>query len=71
MKIADFKIKTYDLPLVKPLTINSKTIFSRSGGIIFLSDADGFVGCGETAPIPFLHEENLGEAISQLNCLKD
>ena len=71
MKIVDFQIKRYDLPLVKPLTIKGKTIHSRSGVIIFLSSGDGLVGCGEVAPLPDLHKENLSQAISQLNGLKE
>ncbi|MHC4221508.1 MAG: hypothetical protein ACYST9_03725, partial [Planctomycetota bacterium] len=70
MKVVDFKIKRYDLPLAKPLTIKGKTIHQRSGVIIFLTDADGFVGCGETAPLPGLHKETLSDAISQLKSLK-
>ena len=70
MKIVDLKIKRYDLPLVKPLTINGKTIDQRSGVIIFLTDTNGFVGCGETAPLPGLHKESLSGAISQLKSLK-
>ncbi len=70
MKIVDFKVKRYDLPLARPLTINGETIRSRNGVIIFLGSADGFVGCGETAPLPGLHKESLDHAISQLNGLK-
>ena len=71
MKVVDFKMKRYDLPLVKPLTINGKQIHSRNGVIIFLTDSDGFVGCGETAPLPGLHKESLDQAISQLKALSE
>jgi len=71
MKVIDFNIKRYDLPLVKPLTINSNTIYHRSGVIIFLTDDAGFVGCGETASLPGLHKESLDEAILQLKSLKE
>ena len=71
MKITDFQIKKYDLPLVKPLIIRGKTICSRSGVIILLRNSDAFVGCGETAPLPGLHKENLTQVISQLNGLKE
>ena len=70
MKIIDLKLKRYDLPLVKPLTINGRTISTRSGVIIFLSRDDGLIGCGETAPLEGLHGESLDDAISQLSAMK-
>jgi O-succinylbenzoate synthase len=70
MKIVDFKIKRYDLPLVKPLTIGEMKLTHRSGILLLLTDDTGLIGLGESAPLPGLHEESLDEVIQQVKSLK-
>ena len=66
MKIADIALYKYELPLVKPLAIKGHVINSRCGIIISLTDEDGFVGLGDAAPLPGLHNESLEDAIEEL-----
>ncbi len=70
MKIVDFDIKKYDLPLARPLTIAGHKLTSRSGVIISLTDEEGLTGYGEAAPLPGLHKETLEDAIFQLQQIK-
>ena len=70
MRIVDFDIKQYDLPLVRSLTIAGHKLTSRSGVIISLTDEEGLTGFGEAAPLPGLHKETLEDAIFQLQQIK-
>lgn len=63
MKITEYEIFRYDLPLRDSIEINSFQIMDRSGLIIKISDGNGYSGFGEVAPLPGLHEENLDEAL--------
>ena len=71
MRILDFNMKRYDIPLVKPIIINNQKLHHRSGVIIFLTTSSGLIGYGEAAPLPYFHKENLDEVISQLAQLKN
>ncbi len=71
MKIAECKIKRYDLPLTWPLTIKGNAITRRKGIVIILRSEDGFVGYGEAAPLEDLHLESFDECVCQLSDLKD
>lgn len=71
MKITDFDIKKYSLPLAKPLTIGNHKLTSRQGVIISLTDEAGLTGCGEAAPLPGLHKETLQQVVEQLSAMKD
>lgn len=70
MRIVDFDIKKYDLPLARPLTIAGHKLTSRSGVIISMTDEAGLTGYGDAAPLPGLHKETLEDAIFQLQQIK-
>ncbi|HEG44655.1 MAG TPA: o-succinylbenzoate synthase [Phycisphaerales bacterium] len=70
MKIVDCKIKLYDLPLARPITIKGNTITRRKGAVLILRSEERFVGYGEAAPLEGLHPESLDEVICQLSDLK-
>ena len=71
MRIVDYDIKKYDLPLARSLTIAGHNLTSRSGVIISLTNEEGLTGCGEAAPLPGLHAETLQQVIEQLSAMKD
>ncbi len=70
MKIADIALYKYELPLVKPLTIKGHAINMRCGVIVSITDKNGFVGFGDAAPLPGLHDENLEDVITELVKIK-
>ncbi len=71
MRICDFKIFHYQLPLSRELTIVGKTLTQREGFIIKLSDEMGNIGFGETAPLPGLSLEMPDVVLNQLRSLRD
>lgn len=70
MKIKNFEIFKYNLPLHSPLLIKQNKMYDRQGCVIQIGDNMGNVGLGETAPFPGLHRENLEMCVDQLNKLK-
>lgn len=70
MKIISTELKCYCLPLSRELTIKDLKIKKRRGVLLFLSDSDGNVGCGELSPLQSLHNESLEEAVRQLRGVK-
>lgn len=66
MRIVDWGLWTYSLPLVRRLVIGNRSISARVGAIISLVSEDGLTGYGEAAPLEGLHRETLTEAIAQL-----
>lgn len=67
MKITEFEIFRYDLPLIASIKIGNVQVKNRSGLIIRIRDEESFSGIGEIAPLPGLHGENLEEALTNLN----
>ncbi len=55
----------YDLPLVAPLQLGKQELVSRRGFIIRLGDDEGYIGYGEVAPFPGLHQETMEDAMRQ------
>src|SRR5918992_375404 len=66
MKLANFDLYRYRLPLSGPLTLGGSTHFHREGLLLKLSGDDGSEGWGETAPLPGFSAESQGEAATQL-----
>jgi O-succinylbenzoate synthase len=62
MKIADVRLFQYRLALAKPLVMKSGRITEREGLVVHLTDADGYVGWGEIAPLPGFSAETIDEA---------
>jgi o-succinylbenzoate synthase len=70
MRILDFKIYSYRLPLSRPLPGLAKSSPQREGFIIKLSDENGNIGYGETAPLPGVSSEMPDIVLGQLQQLK-
>ena len=70
MRICDFKIFRYQLPLVRALTVRGRHLSKREGFIIKLSDEHGNTGYGETAPLPGASLEMPDAVLSQLQDLR-
>ncbi|MCK5565303.1 MAG: o-succinylbenzoate synthase [Planctomycetes bacterium] len=70
MKIADIALYKYELPLIRPLTIKGHTINTQCGVIVSIIDKNGFVGLGDAAPLPGLHDESLENVIAELVKIK-
>ena len=60
----------YEIPLARTLRIGSRTLGTRSGLILILTDEQGFSGAGDIAPLPGLHRETIPDCIRQLHELK-
>ncbi|MBF0495624.1 MAG: o-succinylbenzoate synthase [Deltaproteobacteria bacterium] len=69
MKLARLAVWRYDLPLVRPLHLMGRTMATRAGYLIRLTDDFGHQGYGEVAPFPGLHREDLDLAGRQLHQL--
>lgn len=70
MRISDFKIYSYQLPLSRALPGLAKNNSKREGYIIKLSDENGHNGYGETAPLSGVSVEMPDIVLSQLQQLK-
>ena len=70
MKVVAIYALRYDLPLVSPMKLAKEVISSRQGFIICLESEESFIGYGEIAPLPGLHNEDIKEALRQLNRIK-
>ena len=71
MKMTACRFHRYRLPLARPIVVGNVTSTHREGLIITLQNASGRIGCGEIAPLPGLHAENLDDIIVQLSAVKD
>ena len=71
MKLTDFQIYTYDLPLKNQLQIGTHTLSYREGAIIQIKTDTGQYGFGEAAPLKGLHKENLHDTIDQLMVMQN
>jgi O-succinylbenzoate synthase len=70
MKLHDFQIFKYHLPLKEPLHIGKNILRSRNGAIIRIMIDSEVYRFGEAAPLPGLHQENLQDSINQLKLIK-
>ncbi len=66
MRISDFELYRYSLPLVEPVKLSAGTIHHREGLLLKLCGEDGSIGWGESAPLPGFSAENLDEAEKSL-----
>jgi len=55
----------FEIDLVHALHIGHHTILKRRGAYLFLTDDQGYTGCGEVSPLPGLHQETLEQALEQ------
>lgn len=70
MKIADFTLYKFTLPLVRPIIVKGVKLNERTGFVIKLADENGHCGFGEISPLPGLSAEDLETAASQLHALR-
>jgi O-succinylbenzoate synthase len=70
MKIADFILYRYTLPLTRPINVKGGELTERSGFAIKLADENGHCGFGEASPLPSFSFENLETVASQLLSLR-
>jgi len=66
MKLTNFEIFRYKLPLIKPLIMLGRIFNERRGFLIRFRDENYHTGWGEIAPFPGLHREDLPAAETQL-----
>jgi o-succinylbenzoate synthase len=69
VQIARVGIRSWELPLERPLRVGGATLASRRGLLVVVEDGEGHAGIGETAPLPGLHAETLEQATAQLLAL--
>ncbi len=69
LKITQFDIFHYQLPLAIPLTLKKQSCMHRCGMIIAIGDSQ-HCGYGEISPLPGFHEETLLSAHLQVQQLK-
>jgi len=59
MRIYDFELYRYSLPLADPVKLSAGTIHHREGLLLKLAGEDGSIGWGESAPLPGFSAESL------------
>jgi o-succinylbenzoate synthase len=69
MKLANFDLYRYSLPLSRPLTSGGVTLHYREGLLLKLSGDEGSEGWGEITPLPGFSVESSEEAARQLHRL--
>jgi o-succinylbenzoate synthase len=69
MKLANFDLYRYSMPLSRPLTPGGVTLHYREGLLLKLSGDEGSEGWGEIAPLPGFSVEGREEAARQLRRL--
>lgn len=70
MRISDFKVFRYQVPLSRPFPGQENKLQQREGFILQLKDERGNTGLGETAPLPGSSQEMPEVVLSQLRDLK-
>ncbi len=66
MKIAEFHVYEYALPLKQPLVVGGETLNLRHGCVVELKDESGGVGFGEVAPLDGYSDESQAKVKSEL-----
>jgi len=65
MIIKSFELFKFQIPLIKPLKISSKSISHRDGLVLKLYDENNNTGFGEISPLPGFHKETFAQVIDQ------
>lgn len=69
MRIENFDIIPYTLPLSKPVMVRGRTIEEREGLLLRIDDGAGSEGWGDAAPLPGLSRETFDQAKIHLEAL--
>src|SRR5205814_2093505 len=70
VKIVDFSVFRFSLPLVIPLSVKGSTLRAREGLIIRLQTSDQLTGWGEVAPLPGFSQETLSEVLASIGAIR-
>lgn len=71
MRLTDFGLYRYSLPLSAPLKLSGAALRHREGLLLRLTGEDGTEGWGEAAPLPGFSPETLDEAALDLRLLAE
>lgn len=71
IKLTNFEIFRFNLPLIKPLAMVGRILAERNGLLIKFQDEKNHFGWGEIAPLPGLHQEDLSAAKAQFLALRE
>ena len=71
VRIARVGIRSWELPLERPLRVGGRLLERRAGLLVVIDDGEGHSGIGEASPLPGLHAETLEEAAAQLLALAE
>jgi len=66
VKLAEFKLFRYAIPLKAPVKLAKTLMNKREGLILQITNEDGLFGFGEIAPLPGFSPESLSEAESEI-----
>lgn len=69
MRIENFDIFPYTLPLSKPVRVRGRTLEERRGLLLRIDDGAGSEGWGDAAPLPGLSRETFDQAKAHLEAL--
>ncbi|MCI5052200.1 MAG: o-succinylbenzoate synthase [Simkaniaceae bacterium] len=69
MKIQNFDLYVYKLPLKTPLKLMGEVLSMRFGMILELTTTDGKKSYGEIAPLPHMSKETVIDAVGQLKMI--
>ena len=67
MKLRRGELRSFALPLAKPLSTGHGAISERVGRLLMLTDDDGLVGLGEATPLPEFGTESLDDCTRVLD----
>jgi len=67
LRILQFRVLPYRIPLRSPFTTAHGTLATREGAIVEILTANGITGIGEVAPMPDFSGGNLNEALTALH----
>ena len=70
MRIANFQVYEFSLPLKQNFTVQKENLSQREGLILELTNEEGTQGFGEIAPLPGLSQETLSRARTQILSLE-
>ncbi|MEW6050650.1 MAG: o-succinylbenzoate synthase [Candidatus Zixiibacteriota bacterium] len=71
MRVDEFHIYEYRLPLKQPLRLKDRSVTERRGLLIKITGSSGHSGWGDVAPLPGFSLETLAEARTQLLGLRE
>ncbi|MBL7979610.1 MAG: o-succinylbenzoate synthase [Bacteroidetes Order II. Incertae sedis bacterium] len=68
--LQELSLFRYQIPFTSPIRMGGQLQITRTGLLLRLTDADGFEGWGEAAPLPGFSHETIPEIVLQLGHLR-